>query len=128
MTGMISRRTRLASTETRSNFPPLFCRTDTAPPRIGSWHCRAYYDGTVGAMREMKLHAAGDDSRRAPAIPILYGPEIITMHGKRILFAGLERQGNQEDTAAPMLMQEWSVEIMAEAPAELAQTSHRPPE
>lgn len=74
----------------------------------------------------MKLHAAGDDSRRTPIIPVLYEPTIQAMHGKRMLISGLERQGNRDDPAAPLYMQEWAVEVMAEPPAELAETSHRP--
>lgn len=81
---------------------------------------------TVGTMREMKLHAAGDDSRRAPAIPILYSPQIVTMHGNRLLFSGLERQGNQDDPEAPLFWQEWAIEVLAEPPVELAETPHRP--
>ena len=81
---------------------------------------------TVGTDREMKLHAAGDDSRRTPIIPLLFNPTITAMHGKRQLFEGLERQGNQDDPAAPLFMQEWAVEILAEPPVELATSSHRP--
>ena len=81
---------------------------------------------TVEATTEMKLHGAGDDSRRAPIIPLLYNPTIQAMHGKRMLFSGLERQGNQDEPASPLYMQEWSIEVMVEPPAELAQTPHRP--
>ena len=73
------------------------------------------------------MHAAGDDSRHAPIIPLLFDPLILAMHGKRMLFSGLQRQGNQEDPTAPMFMQEWSVEVMQEALPELVETPHRPP-
>ncbi len=73
---------------------------------------------TVSATREMKLHAAGDDSRRTPMLPLLYEPTLQAMHGKRMLLSGLERQGNQDDPAAPLHMQEWTVQIMADPPAQ----------
>lgn len=82
---------------------------------------------TVGAIKEMKLHAAGDDSWRAAAIPILYEPVIQAMHGARMLISGLERQGDQAGPAAPLHMQEWAIEVMVEPPAELADIPHRPP-
>ena len=75
---------------------------------------------TIGTIKEMKLHAAGDDSRRAPLIPLLYEPTIQAMHGARMLVSGLERQGDQADPAAPLFMQEWAIEVMQGAPAELA--------
>lgn len=81
---------------------------------------------TVGHIKEMKLHAAGDDSQRAPLIPVLFEPKIETMNGNRMLFSGLERQGDQSDRGAATVWQEWAVEIMAPPPAELAETSHRP--
>ncbi|MEJ7804942.1 MAG: hypothetical protein WKG03_03345 [Telluria sp.] len=67
---------------------------------------------TIGHTKEMKLHAAGDDSRRAPIIPLLYEPTIQAMHGARMLVSGLERQGDQADPAAPLFMQEWAIEVM----------------
>jgi hypothetical protein len=82
---------------------------------------------TVGTNREMKVHAAGDDSQRLPAIPLLYNPQLLAMHGNRQLFAGLERQGDQNDPSAPLFMQEWAIEVLVDPPAELAETSHRPP-
>ena len=71
---------------------------------------------TVGATVEMKLHAAGDDARRAPILPLLINPAIQSMHGARMLFAGFERQGDQSDAGAPTFMQEWAVEVMQPAP------------
>ncbi len=82
---------------------------------------------TIGTIKEIKLHGAGDDARRAPLIPLLYEPVLQAMHGARMLLSGLERQGNQADPAAPLFMQEWSVEVMAEPPTELAQSAHPPP-
>ena len=82
---------------------------------------------TVGATVEMKLHAAGDDSRRDPVIPSLFNPIIQSMHGPRMLFSGLERQGEQADPNAPTFMQEWSIEVMQPVPADLAESAHRPP-
>lgn len=80
---------------------------------------------TIGARMEMKMHAAGDDSRQSPLIPILYEPTLSMMHGNRMLFAGLERQGDQADPKAPMFMQEWAIEILQPPPAELADAPHR---
>jgi hypothetical protein len=82
---------------------------------------------TVGATREMKLHGAGDDARRAAVIRLLFDPAIQAMHGNRMLFAGWERQDAQADPKGPVFMQEWAVELLAEPPAELAHSSHRPP-
>lgn len=82
---------------------------------------------TVGNVKEMKLHAAGDDARRTPVIPLLYEPIIQAMHGARMLLSGMERQGDQADPAAPLFMQEWAIEVMVEPPVEMAQTAHRPP-
>lgn len=82
---------------------------------------------TVGINREMKLHAAGDDSQRLPIIPLLLNPIITAMVGNRQLFSGLERQGDQADAHAPLFVQEWAIEILTEPPAELAETSRRPP-
>ena len=81
---------------------------------------------TVSHIKEMKLHAAGDDSRRIAAIPLLYDPVIQAMHGARMLISGLERQGDQADPAAPLFAQEWTTEVMVAPPQELAETPHRP--
>lgn len=82
---------------------------------------------TVGINREIKLHAAGDDSQRLPVIPLLLNPVITAMVGNRQLFSGVERQGDQADPHAALFVQEWAVEILAEPPADLAESSHRPP-
>ena len=71
---------------------------------------------TAGSVRELKLHAAGDDSQRKPVIPILYEPVFKSINGNRMLFAGLERQGDQADPGAPLCMQEWAIEVMVEPP------------
>lgn len=81
----------------------------------------------VGMTREMKLHGTGDDSRLTAVIPILFDPTILAMGASRMLVSGLERQGAQDDPKGQVVMQEWSVEIMADPPAELASSSHRPP-
>lgn len=77
----------------------------------------------VGGHKELKLHGAGDDARANPIIPILYDAAMISMHGARMLFRGLERQG--DDANGVTYMQEWAVEVMVEPPAE-AHGSHRP--
>lgn len=81
----------------------------------------------VGIARQLKVHGAWDDSRRAPASPILFDPTIMAMGANRMLFSGLERQGDQDDPNGAVCMQEWAVEILAAPPAELAETSDRPP-
>lgn len=81
---------------------------------------------TVGATRELKLHAAGDDAQANAAIPILFDAIMVSMHGARMLFSGFERQGDQNDSKAVTFMQEWAVEVMAEQPSAMAQTPHRP--
>lgn len=74
-----------------------------------------------------KLHAADDDSRRAPMFPELFKARVVGMNGDRMLFQGYERIGNQDDPDAPTLKQEWAVQVMADPPEELARSSHRPP-
>lgn len=82
--------------------------------------------GTVGHLTlircnghyELKLHAAGDDSRQVPMLPVLFDAAIVSMHGARMLFCGFERQGDQADRKVPTAMQEWAVEVMAEPPNE----------
>lgn len=68
----------------------------------------------------MKIHAAGDDGSRQPMIPEIYRAKCVTMHGDKMLFKGLERVGERE------IPQEWSIQIMQDQPAEMAQRSHRP--
>ena len=81
---------------------------------------------TVGSVLEMKIHAAGDDSRRVPMIPSLFNPELHAMLGPRMLVAGLERQGDQSDAGGATYMQEWAIEVMQPVPADHAESSHRP--
>lgn len=69
---------------------------------------------TVGAVRELKLHAAGDDAQANATIPVLFNATLISMHGARMLFSGLERQGPQNDPKALTYMQEWAVEVMVQ--------------
>jgi hypothetical protein len=71
---------------------------------------------TAGGVRELKLHPPGDDSQRKPMLPILYDPVFKSMSGNRMLFAGLERQGDQADSAAPLCLQEWAIEVTAAPP------------
>lgn len=81
---------------------------------------------TTGAIRELKLHGAGDDAQANLVVPVLFDAILISMHGARMLFSGLERQGVQTDAKSVTLMQEWAVEVMADPPVDLARTSHRP--
>jgi hypothetical protein len=43
-----------------------------------------------GGAYELKL-AARDDSQQKPIIPILYDARLVTMHGNKMLFRGIER-------------------------------------
>lgn len=81
---------------------------------------------TAEGMRQLKVHSAGDDSQRTPVIPILFDPVFKSINGNRMLFAGLERQGDQANPAAPLHLQEWAIEVLAAPPVELTETSHRP--
>jgi len=58
---------------------------------------------------ELKL-AASDDSQMKPLIPILYDARLVTMHGDKMLFRGLERAGAEPDA---QFLQEWSVMVMS---------------
>lgn len=73
-----------------------------------------------------KFHAAGDDAQKKPMIPELFRAKIVGMIGDRMLFQGYERIGDQNDTNAQVIKQEWAVQAMAEQPAALARFSHRP--
>lgn len=57
---------------------------------------------------ELKL-SAWDDSTAKPVIPVLYDAKLVTMHGNKMLFKGLERDANGAEHA-----QEWSVLIGVE--------------
>ena len=61
---------------------------------------------SVGGIYELKLHIANDGSSRAPLIPVLFDARLISMHGDKMLFRGLERCGGTESTT---FLQEWSV-------------------
>lgn len=58
-----------------------------------------------GGTPELKL-AAWDDSTAKPIIPVLYDAKLMTMHGNKMLFKGLERDAQGAEWA-----QEWSVLI-----------------
>jgi len=81
----------------------------------------------VGTVIVAKLHAAGDDARKTAMFPELWRAKVVAMHADRMLFQGFERQGNQADQDAPMIKQEWAVQVMEAPPAEVAESSHRPP-
>lgn len=75
----------------------------------------------------MSIYAPMDGGKRTPIVPSLWRAKLVTMNDDRMLVQGFERVGNQDDPAAPLEKQEWSIQIMVEQPAELARTSHRPP-
>lgn len=60
----------------------------------------------VETWRELKLFAVGTDARPESIIPVLFEPQLVAMHGNRMLFRGLERQGHQRDPNAVSIMQE----------------------
>lgn len=64
---------------------------------------------SVGADLQLKL-AATDDSQQKPLIPVLIDARLVTMHGNKMLFRGLERAG-AEDGA--QYLQEWSVMVFS---------------
>lgn len=66
----------------------------------------------VNGQRKLKLHAYGDDSQQKPLCALLFEPVLVSMHGARMLFAGFERAGEQNDPLSKTFMQEWSVEVM----------------
>lgn len=54
---------------------------------------------------ELKL--SGDDgSRLEPILPVLFDARLITMHGNKMLFRGIERGADGAEFA-----QEWSVQV-----------------
>jgi hypothetical protein len=65
----------------------------------------------VGSAYELKLHAENDGSSREPLIPILYDARLISMHGDKMLFRGLERRGGQDEAT---WLQEWSVKVSSD--------------
>lgn len=62
-----------------------------------------------GGMCELKLFA-DDGSRQEPVIPVLFDARLVTMHGDKMLFRGIERAGAIEDA---QYLQEWSVMVLA---------------
>ncbi|MCY0910821.1 hypothetical protein [Massilia antarctica] len=79
----------------------------------------------VASWLEIKLFAPGTDARPEPIIPVLFDPVLVAMHGNKMLFRGLERQGDQRDANSATVMQEWSVQVMVEQPADIAHQPHR---
>jgi hypothetical protein len=61
-----------------------------------------------GGQCELKLFA-DDGSRQEPIIPILFDARLVTMHGDKMLFHGLERVGSTGDA---QYLQEWSVMVL----------------
>jgi hypothetical protein len=61
-------------------------------------------------MYELKLHA-DDGSRQEAILPILYDAKLISMHGNKMLFQGLERHSDEN---GPQFAQAWSVMVMVE--------------
>lgn len=51
--------------------------------------------------------SAWDDSAGKPLIPPLHDARLITMHGNKMLFAGIERDGNGVG-----FEQEWAVQVV----------------
>ncbi len=80
----------------------------------------------VGTVAVAKVHAAGDDARKTAMFPELWRARVVGMNGNRMLFQGFERRGNQADPDAPLIKQEWAVQVMEAPPAELADMPHRP--
>jgi hypothetical protein len=62
----------------------------------------------VAGVYELNL-SASDDSQMKPLIPVLYDARLVTMHGNKMLFRGLERAG---DEPAAQYLQEWSVMVL----------------
>jgi hypothetical protein len=65
-------------------------------------------EALCGTSQELKL-AAADDSQQKPLIPILYDARLVTMHGNKMLFRGLDRSGADD---AAQYLQEWSVMVL----------------
>lgn len=64
----------------------------------------------VGASFELKLFG-GDGSRMEPIIPVLLEARLVSMHGDKMLFRGVEQGADGEQ-----FVQEWSVKVVAELP------------
>lgn len=61
-----------------------------------------------GGRYELKLFA-DDGSRQEPIIPVLFDARLVTMHGNKMLFQGLECRGEIADAQH---FQEWSVLVL----------------
>jgi hypothetical protein len=61
-----------------------------------------------GGWIELKL-SEPNDQRKEPIVPILYDAKLVTMHGDRMLFQGMERTGDEKHA---QYMQEWSVMLL----------------
>jgi hypothetical protein len=73
----------------------------------------------------LKIFAPGGTGGRAPLVPELFRAHCTTIEGARMLFRGFNRIGNQDDENAPVVRQEWAVEIMVEQPERIAQPTNR---
>ena len=62
-----------------------------------------------GGQCELKLFA-DDGSRQEPIVPILFDAKVVTIHGDKMLYRGIERAGAAEDA---QYLQEWSVMVLA---------------
>jgi hypothetical protein len=86
--------------------------------------------GTVGYMTVILLegvavasvHDVHNAGGQAPLIPMLFRARLVTMHNDRMLLQGYERTGNQDDSASPVIKQEWAVQVMADQPRGRAPT------
>lgn len=63
----------------------------------------------VGPSYELKLHASNDGSSREAILPILYDARLVSMHGDKMLFKGIERAGEPDKA---QYLQEWSVMVL----------------
>lgn len=60
----------------------------------------------VGVTFELKLFA-GDGSRMEPIIPVLLEARLVSMHGDKMLFRGIEQGAD-----GAQFVQEWSVKVV----------------
>lgn len=68
------------------------------------------------------MHGAREDARKAPMFPELWRAKVVAMNGDRMLLQGYERVGNEAAPSAPMIKQEWAVQVMAEQQAGLSES------
>lgn len=61
----------------------------------------------IGPSFELKLFA-GDSSRMEPLVPVLLDARLISMHGDKMLFRGVEQGAD-----GAQFVQEWSVKVTA---------------